>query len=172
MADPRRGSERRRIWPVLIALGLLFAAAWYFSNYIVRWMNPPRPPILKPATPEQELRTGSGSARFSFYAPQYPGSQIVDAANYRNKDGELMMVELSTPDDLATVSEYYRGELAKLSFRPNLQKEGSGLSIRGVRPSAGLSVLISLQPREGGGTTIQLTDTSNSISKKSNRVAD
>lgn len=165
-----RRSKKRRIWPIILAVAALAGTIYYHNSRFANWINPPPPPVYAPAKPEQELLTGAGSAQFPIYAPQYPGSTIADASRFTDAAGGLTMVLMTTPDDLPTVSEFYRRGLAEKGFRPKLNKAGKGLSIAGARSSAGLSVLIGLQPRDEGGTSIELTDTSNDpVAQNENR---
>lgn len=112
------------------------------------------------AEPEMEIFTGTGSAQFSIYAPQYPKASIIQASRIEDGDGSIMMAEMTTDDALATVAEFYRQTLTDKVFTIRESKKGAGISIMGERPSAGLSVIIGLDPVAGGGTRISLSDSS------------
>ena len=113
--------------------------------------------------PDSQLYTGSGSAQFSIYAPQYPGSIIVEAARYEDALGGTMMAVMTTPDDPVEVAEFYRRELASKAFRPRIQAKsmpggGERTLISGGRPSAGLDVMVSITKGADGLTRIELAD--------------
>lgn len=125
------------------------------------WVGAPEPVLYSapPAPPKDELYTGSGSARFSIYAPQYPGSTVVEAARFDDAGGSgTMMAVMTTRDDPVDAAEFYRAALASKGFRPRVSGKGGRTLINGARPTAGLDVMVSVTRQADGLTRIELAD--------------
>ena len=137
----------------------LAVTAYFYANSTQMGDGAQRIVVVPPEKVETQLKTGVGSAQFSIYAPQYPGSDVIGASHIIDGSGGVTMVTMESEDDLATVSEFYRRELTNKAFDVRLTKKGDGLTIMAERMSAGLSVMIALDHRDGGGTRIELSDT-------------
>lgn len=158
-----KGAQRlssRQIAALLLAgLGLL--AGLYFAQgngWIAGGGAGDAPVYYPPEKPESQLYTGTGSAQFSLYAPQYPGSDVVEAARFEDAVGGTMMAVMSSRDDPVEVAEFYRAALADKGFRPRVRGEGERTLVSGGRPSAGLDVMISITKTADGLTRIELAD--------------
>ena len=174
--DPRRhppakmrGKTRHRLAVLMLLAGLGLLGGLYLAHDN-GWLEgsaasdvilyaPPEPP-------ESQLYTGTGSAQFSLYAPQYPGASVVEAARFDDAAGGTMMVVMTTPDDPVEVTEFYRSALADKGFRPRVQAKsrrsgGERTLVSGGRPSAGLDVMVSITKEADGLTRIELADNAN-----------
>ena len=70
---------------------------------------------------------------------------------------------MTTPDSIGKVSDYYREALEEKGFDPRVDTSGVGrdskIMVIGDRPSAGISVLVTIQSIPNNGTRIDLSDT-------------
>lgn len=130
----------------------LLAWVWMGAN---RFNAPPPAPVASSGPVQPTLV--NGDPQFSLYAPQYPGSIIGRTSRYSDAAGATSMVVMTTPDDVETVGAFYRAALNRHRFRPVIRESKGTTTIAGGRPSAGLSVLVSLA-RRGEITEIALTD--------------
>ena len=122
-----------------------------------------KPIIVPPEKSAVEIFTGAGSAEFSIYAPQYPGSTVIDASRFGDSNGVTVIASMTTPDSIGKVSDYYREALEEKGFDPRVDTSGVGrdskIMVIGDRPSAGISVLVTIQSIPNNGTRIDLSDT-------------
>lgn len=160
--------KKRRRWPWVIVLILcaLLVAWLYHRNQAVTFTND-APVRVEVKREQPDIYVGAASAQFSIYAPQYPGSTVIEASRMADANGMMMMASMTTPDSVEKVSDYYRNALDEKGFAPKATIEGDRLqrkaTIAGNRPSAGLSVLISIQSIPNNGTRIDLTDTTQNV---------
>lgn len=163
-ASRKRNNAARKRTAILLALALMLligAVIAYQQGWIGR-ANRTADYYVPPEKPESQLFTGSGSARFSIYAPQYPGASVIEAARFEGTDGGTMMAVMTTPDDPVEVVEFYRSTLANKGFRPKVSGKGERTLVNGYRPSAGLDVMVSVARGPDDLTRIELTDNADS----------
>jgi hypothetical protein len=74
------------------------------------------------AAPSVESKSGAASAAedsgFTDYAPQYPGSEIVEKTTKDFDDFSSTEIQLATSASIADVEKFYRGALAKSDAMP------------------------------------------------------
>lgn len=157
-SPPRFPKKRRRGGWWLLLLLCLVALAWLYKRQESASGYTQAHPIQSEPKPP-EIMVGAGSAEFSIYAPQYPGSAVVEASRFNDASGTMMIASMTTPDDVADVTEFYRRTLRAMGFKPRLRGKGHDAFITGERKSAGISVLVTVKPIPNNGTRIDLTDT-------------
>ena len=162
-----KGAQRlssRHVAALMLLVGLGLLGGLYFAHgngWFAGGGAGDAPVYYPPEKPESQLYTGTGSAQFSLYAPQYPGSDVVEAARFEDAVGGTMMVVMTSRDDPVEVAEFYRAALADKGFRPRVRGEGERTLVSGGRPSAGLDVMISITKTADGLTRIELADNAN-----------
>lgn len=157
---PKR--RRRSIWALVLLVSVALTIGLYYNNRDAGFSH-----TVSAPTPEirdkPDIYVGAGSAQFSIYAPQYPGSTIIEASRFEDSTGTMMIASVTTPDTVRQVADYYHMVLKEKGFDPDRTSDGRGaaahITITGVRPSAGISVLVTIQSIPNNGTRIDLSDT-------------
>lgn len=163
-APPKRSTHRfpkrrrRGGWLIVLLLcGLVIA--WLYTQKNSDDSGLGDGAVIETTPKPPEIMVGAGSAEFSIYAPQYPGSTVVEASRFADTEGTMMIASITTPDNVSDVTEFYRRALADKGFKPKLRGKGQEAFIAGERASAGISVLVTVKPIPNNGTRIDLTDT-------------
>ena len=101
------------------------------------------------------LDSGAQKARFTDFAPQYPGSTVESAASIAKNGSTSQMINLLAKDDGKAVYEFYKASLPKSGAKiTEMGADGSySLSSGDAVPGA----MVTIAPDgEGRGTTIAL----------------
>ncbi len=156
---PKR--RRRSFWALVLLVSAALVVWLYYSNRDTGFSNTVPAPI--PEKQDQpDIYVGAGSAQFSIYAPQYPGSTVIEASRFEDGSGTTMIASMTTEDKVDEVADYYRNVLDEKGFEPSRASDGNGptaqTTIAGGRASAGISVLVTIQSIPNNGTRIDLSD--------------